>query len=699
MIRPRLRRPRESKRAARAVPRVLTLHAAAGIEPGSSARLERSTWAVIAAAGAVLLWFALARHPVGDYYTESDFYGGYVDGARLLQHGRVDPSRYGVVGPGYEVALALAGFVARDLFLAARLLSVAAACATLALWSFVVRRRAGAAAGLWTAALLAVNPTFVRYSYSATTDMLAVALQAGAVALMLGARGRRAPLAAGAVSVLAALTRYSALALVPAALLCYAWLAVPEGLTRRRACALYLAGFAVIAAPWLAFSLHAGQLPGANLVQSFSFYSDLSARRNLLDVAPNTTVSPYRSLADLLREQPGALLARLLANVPDHLVRNLQGLVGIPVAWMCGVGFLFALLERAWRPLAPVWVIGAVVFASLLPVFYSDRYSLPLAPVYLALGAVAAASPRWALVVRPPGIALKHALALAVLVLAARSTISQQRFIAGMAPLEVLDAGRALARVAAPGERVVSRKGHIGYYSGLAVVPFPRIDSLAGLAAYCRARGARYLYYSWYEGQLRPEFAYLLDTTAAIPGLSRVFYSERNPSVVYRLEPGFGSSPSWSGNQLLTRLHISRALALVLPDSLAAPHWVLLGALALDQGKPEEALAYAERARRARARDPQGWALAGEALRALGRLSDARQAYLGALALDPGEEASRRGLGWVELGLGDAEAAARAWRPLAGRTHDAATRREMARLFARLGDAAAARATLGDTAR
>ena len=681
---------------------------AAAIQPVEVGRHDawtaRATWGVIAAVGAILMWVALARHPVGDYYTESDFYGGYAEGARLLQHGRVEPSRYLVVGPGYEVALALAGWVARDLFVAAKLLSVASAIATLALWSFVARRRTGAAAGFWLPALLAVTPTFVRYAYSATTDMLATALSAGAIALVLGARGRRAPLAAGAVTALAALTRYSAAALVPAALLCYAGLAAPAGLSRRRACALYLAGFAAIAAPWVAFSLARGSVPGSELIRSFGFYANPEATRNVQDRPGAFTgdVPLGPSLGDVVRGGAGSLLARVLGNVPDHLARDARELLGWPMAALCLAGIPFALLERPWRRLAPIGVFGAVLFASLLPVFYSDRYSLPLAPIYLALGAVAAASPRGALVVRPPGLALKHAVVLVAVALSARGTISAQRFIAGMAPVEVLEAGRALARVAVPGERVVSRKGHIGYYAGLEVVPFPRVDSLAALAAYCRERGAGYLYYSWYEGRLRPEFAYLLDTTAAIPGLSRIYYSERNPSVVYRIGPAFGTHPAWYGNDLLTGLHTSRALARVLPDSLAAPHWVLLGALALDQGRAAEALEDAGRAARGRPRDPQGWALAGEALRALGRFPEARRAYESALELDPGELASRLGLGWVELTLGDPAAAARAWRPVAGRTRDPVTLRAMVGTFERQGDVEAARiarAAMSDSAR
>src|SRR5436309_13053674 len=91
------------------------------------ARLESLlAWALAGVLAIMLLAVALGPHRIGDYSTETDFYGAYADGARLIQHGHLDATRYGVIGPVYEVTLALAGLVVRDLFLAAELISVLA---------------------------------------------------------------------------------------------------------------------------------------------------------------------------------------------------------------------------------------------------------------------------------------------------------------------------------------------------------------------------------------------------------------------------------------------------------------------------------------------------------------------------------------------------------------------------------------------
>ena len=663
-------------------------------EAATPAWLERAGWIVAGLGGLLLLWLALARHPIGDYYTESDFYGGYVDGARQIQRGHIDPTAYAVVGPGYEVLLALVGLVIRDFYLAARLISVAAGFATLALWNLLIRRRAGAPAGVWTAALLAVNWPFVRYGYSATTDMLAAALQAASLFLIFAARGRRAPLLAGAVSALAVLTRYSSVYLIPAALLGYAWRQGPQGLSRRRAALLYIAGLVVISAPWIGFSLAHRSVPGAGLVQYFSFYANPEATRNVQDRPGGLTtdVPGGQPLSEVLKGGRGAFLLRLMGNVPDHLVRYGRELLGWPAAALLLAGMALVAFAREGRRLLPVWATGGILFVLLIPVFYSDRYSLPLVPFLLTFAAVFAASPRFAILLGRPGIPLKSLIAVAMVILTLRSSLATQRFTAGMAPLEVLEAGPALARVARPGERVLSRKGHIGYYAGLAVVPFPRFDSLAALAAFSRARGASYLYYSWYEARLRPEFAYLLDTTAAVPGLERIFYTDHNPGVVYRLGPRFGADPPWRGDRVQSSIHYARALARVLPDSLAEPYRLLLGALAMDQGRPQEALEMGRLAVRGRPYDARGWLLAGQALRALGQTADAEKALATAHSLDPGDVATNLELGWVALAQGDSVAAARAWRLTIGGIRDPATLRELERVFARVGDAEALRA-------
>lgn len=127
---------------------------------------------VAALAVAVLAIFAFAAHPIGDHFTESDFYE-YVAGARGIARGAVDFGRYGVIGPVYEALLATSVWLGIPAFTFARLLSVASVAIVLFAWLEIVRRRVGGLAALVAVALLACNAVLFRYGYSATTDTTA----------------------------------------------------------------------------------------------------------------------------------------------------------------------------------------------------------------------------------------------------------------------------------------------------------------------------------------------------------------------------------------------------------------------------------------------------------------------------------------------------------------------------------------------
>src|SRR5690349_24804376 len=62
-------------------------------------------WAIVALFVAATLPVLVWMHPVGDYFTETDFYGGYAPGVHALWGHGLDPSRYGAVGPVFELLL------------------------------------------------------------------------------------------------------------------------------------------------------------------------------------------------------------------------------------------------------------------------------------------------------------------------------------------------------------------------------------------------------------------------------------------------------------------------------------------------------------------------------------------------------------------------------------------------------------------
>ena len=657
------------------------------LDPAAARRLVGAAMVVAALLGVALLVMALGPHRVGDYFTETDFYGGYAEGVRALQRGHLDPSRYGVVGPGYEIALALVGFVVRDLLLAAELLSVAAVVAGVVLWIRLLAARGDARLAFVAALFLVTNATLFRYGYSATTDALAFALQALALYLLLARERPRAALLAGVVAALAFLTRYSAVYLLPAGLL-----ALLLGGTRQprpvRGALLFAAGFAAPVVPWIAFSLAHGGTLALQLHHNIAF--DVFARTRAIpwDTYQKDLQPQFPNLWSVIARDPGAVLRRELFNVWDHLRLDARDLLGLPVALSAAAGIGFAWRDGTGRRLWPLWVAGALAFLVLVPVFYSERYSLPLLPVYATLAAAAFTSPRLALVARRgTGPWLKPLLAAIPLSLAVQASVRTQARVMNQLPVEVLEAGRVLRATARPGDRVIARKPHIAFHGGVMATPFPFTKSLPDLAAYAREHHVRWLFFSWPEAEMRPDYFYLLDTSGVVPGLTVRSASAGHPAVLYEIGPTFGTAPAWFANDTLVAYHTARARLMVNPRDARALY--MMARVARAQGRVDEARRHLEIAVRMLPRDVPIVSLLAEVYLLSNDAPRAADAYRMVLSLDPGNVPAQVGLGWAALLARQPSSAARIWRGMIGLTRDPATLERMVELYHAIGDGVA----------
>ncbi len=492
---------------------------------------------MIATTALALAIVAFGFHPVGDYYTESDFYAGYALGADLLRHGQFDFGRYGVYGPGYEVALAVVGLATGDLFVAARLLSVAAAVLYLWLSWRVVDRLAGATAGFWLTVLVAANPTFFRYGYSVGTDMPANAWWMAAVAALVLRRDLGGWAWGGLLAALAVLTRYNLASVVPGALAAV-FLLRTGARDRWASAAVFLGVFLLAVAPFTIGSLLAGYVPGRTLLGDAGYY---------ISDTPGTVLeeryTPGAASTSPVTGLTATIVRRLLTGIPVNLLSDGVLLLGWPVALLALAGAIAMFRSRGARPLLALAPFGLFTFLALAPVYYAERYSLPLLSLYLApaaslLGGAMREGRAW---VRRAAVAAGGLAAMFMLF----ASVEAQRAVRASLPDEALESGRALNATAHRGERILARKGHVAYEAGLDLTFFPDVASLDSLAAFCRAHDVQYLYYSWLEFGLRPKFGYLIDTTATVPGLTPIHATHGKPSVTYRIGPEFGRTPEW----------------------------------------------------------------------------------------------------------------------------------------------------------
>ncbi len=648
---------------------------------------ELATAAVVAIFAATALAMVLGPHRIGDVFTESDFYGAYGPGARALQHGRLDPARYAVVGPVFEFVLAAVGFVVRDLFLAAQLVSLVAMAASLWLWARIVRTHAGPLAGLATALLLATQAQCFRYAWAATTDALALALQAGALALLLAGRApRRRAALAGLVAGLAFLTRYSAVSLLPAGVIALlaGWTAT-EPHERRAAALAFAGGFLAPVLPWVAVSLASGVHMRFMLHHNIAY--EVFARANGIpwDVYERTMEPQFPTPFSVLARDPAAVIGRVLFNVGDHLRLDALAVAGAPLALAAVAGVVLGARDGTLARLRGAWLALALAFLALVPAFHSERYSLAILPAWAALGALAVTSRARASAARPAqGAVVGLVLLAALLVPALRTSVRVQRRALSQLPVEARVLGERAKAWTRPGERVYARKPHFAWYAGLEATAFPFVDSLPALADRARRDGVRWLYFSWPEAEMRPELAWLLDTTSAAPGLAVRATSAGNPAVLYEIGPGFGAAPAWAGDPAALAVHRARAMLQV-----NATDWrsrLVAADDAQQHGRWAEAQPWLEQAVRLVPNAPEVQVMLADNLVHLDRLAEARAAYEAVERMVPGDPRTRAGLGWVALRSGDEAGAAALWRPIVGEVPDRETLERMEQLFAKLHD-------------
>lgn len=681
-------RTRTRARAAaptRQAPRTAVRLNAAAPDPAAAARLERLGLGVVGVVFVVLLVLALGPHTVGDYFTETDFYGAYADGARMIQSGHLDPSRYAVVGPVYEIALALIGFVVRDLLTAAELLSVLSMTAAAWAWTRLLARRGDARIALIGVLLLASNGTFLRYGFAATTDALAFALQSLSLLVLLTGTGAGAALLAGSLTALAFLTRYNSGVLLVAGLV-----TIVAGATlypRRRAAALaFLAGFALPVVPWTAFAFARGVRFASQLHHNIAF--DVFARPKKIpwDEYQRTMQSQFHSLGDVIARDPGAVMARELANVGEHLKLDARVLLGPFLAGAALLGIGIGLLDRSLRRLWPVLLAAGLQFLALVPAFHSPRYSLAVLPGYLLLAAIALGSPRFALVINGR-FWIKALLAVAVLAASVQMAWKEIHFVFTQLPYQVLEIARTLKAERRPGDTIIARKPHIAFHGDVRSLGFPFADSLGTLAAYAHQHRVRWLYFSWPEYETRPQFGYLLDTTLHVPGLTVRHASADHRGVLYEIGPAFGTQSRETADPITLLYHRARGGLVI--DSTNVPSWRAIGRIAFQRGAYGEARSALGHVIVSGAAEVEDLLLYGESCLQTNDPDEAGGAFDRAEQLQPGNVMARIGRGWSRLLTRRPADAAELWRPVISQARDPATLGRMIELYSTLGDAAA----------
>ena len=503
---------------------------------------DRRTGIIIAVFYTLAMAFlALKFHLVGDYGVETDFFWSYIPEAKKVLGGSfvIEDFR----GPGYPTILAGAFVLIRDYFRAGVLLSVLAASGTLFFVFEILRRLFRADVALVGTVLVALNRTFIQYSYSAGTDMVFnIIVTATAYFLLKDEQKKPLNLIVSAILAgIAYLTRYNGIFVLAAAPAMLLLINRNQRSWRDQAIstAIFIGVFFLTIAPWGIYCL----------IEKGSFFYN----RNYLNIAYemfakgriswdqywNVEVAKYASLGSVILADPGLFASTLAKNLYEHLIGDLGQLVG----WQTGILVLFGILllfkEKPTKDQAALYVFGGSFFLVLLLVFYGERFSLFLLPVYVTLSLKTLTWQRLATYRFWNRI---HIGALACYVLILWSFSDAYSF-----NRENIDSGPKEVPIIAQwfknhggdiemGKTIICRKPHIAYYLNMEMASFPYVNTVDELQAEVKRAGASYLFFGLMEAGMRPQFQQLLDPANAPAWLRPVTYTVAPPAVLYKVE-------------------------------------------------------------------------------------------------------------------------------------------------------------------
>jgi hypothetical protein len=493
----------------------------------------------------VMLVVNLKYHIIGDYNVETDFYWSYVPQARHILEGALPIEDFH--GPVYPLVLALISWVTSDLFHAGVILSTLAAAFSLYLIFELLRKLFRPDIALLGFFFVAVNTTFVRYSYTAGTDMLFMAFVTASTYYLLREETLRWT-NIGLAALFAAigyLTRYNGLSAavgVPAAII----LANPFQQSMRervKASGIFLAAFILFISPWGVYCL----------IQKGSFFYN----KNYLNIAYEMfakgkigwdqywfgEAQKFTSLTQVIFTDPGQFVLSLIKNLIDHATSDFNLLLGWQIGAFSLIGIIAFIRTRPTARVLSYLLIGIAFFGVLLLVFYGERFSMYLLPLYVALALRALSAPALAEYRFWKKIHAGGVIAIILVIWTGYDSMEFNRANIDSGPREVLGISQWFHQNFGDKERgkiVIARKPHVAYYLDLKMETFPYVDTYDQLLAEMRRVKASYLYFSLMEAGMRPQFQKLLDPRAAPKELRPLTYTTNPPAVLYKVELGAG---------------------------------------------------------------------------------------------------------------------------------------------------------------
>ncbi len=491
-------------------------------------------------AGAISLIF----HTIGDYGIETDFFWGYVPSAKGFLEGNIPMDAFR--GPLYPMVLAVVGFVLGDFFRAGILIGVSSAAVVIYVSFEILKRVFSPYTAFFVTILLALNPVFVQYTYSAGTDMFFNALAVLTIFFFLKDKelNYRQIILAGFFGGLSYLTRYNGVFLLSFVVVIFivnywniSWL------KRLKAAAVFAVVFVLTFSPWGFYTLS----------EKGSFFYNENFKNIAYEMHGKGKIawddfwfresSKITSLTDVVFNDPSVFASTVAGNIGDHFINDMEKLMGWHVGVFVILGLIFLIVRnplRFWKSRETgYYLINLFFFGLLLLVFYSERFSLFLIPFYAGLAFYPFFSDKFKLkkfVPQKYGLLILSALIIFTFI----KSYSFNSVNIDSGPKELLVLQEWYTQnipLKERGKRIAARKAHVAYYLDMEFKLLPMADSYEEFIGRLREQQVDYLYFSTIEAAMRRQLQFLLNPKQNHPGLKAVVYFENPPAVLYKVLP------------------------------------------------------------------------------------------------------------------------------------------------------------------
>lgn len=491
----------------------------------------------------VMVIVSFSFHKIGDYGVETDFFWGYVPAAKDFLSGVITIDAFR--GPLYPIILGIFGFILSDFFNAGILIGILSASFVIYFTFELVKRIFSPKVSLFVTLILACNPVFVQYSYSAGTDMFFSALVTATLFFFFKEKefSYKNLVIAAFLGGLSYLTRYNAIFLfgfVIVILFINYWNI--NWLKRFIAAVVFIIVFIITFSPWGIYCLSEKGSFIYNENYKNIAYEMHGKGKISWDEYWFKESSKVTSLQDVVFNDMGNFFSKVINNVGDHFVEDMEKLMGWHIGVFVILGLILLLISnplKYWKSRETgFYLLSIFFFGLLLLIFYSERFSMFLIPFYSVLAVQPFFMYKYKIRKFAP-LKLSYVLMIGLIAFTFAKSYSFNSSRIDSGPKELLDLKEWYDDNIPENERgqkIASRKAHVAYYLDMEFSLIPMADTYEELIAKLKENNVDHLYFSTMEAAMRRQFQFLLDPRQNHPGLEVVVYFDNPPAVLYRVK-------------------------------------------------------------------------------------------------------------------------------------------------------------------